>query len=83
METGKLRRSGSTGIQPSKATRNKRACRRADGLPARTERRAKPQHHQVREGWEEAFRAAGPAVHDELLLEGLPPNRFDKFSWHW
>jgi antitoxin MazE len=36
-----------------------------------------------REGWEEAFRAAGPSVHDELPLETLPPNRFDREDWRW
>jgi len=80
MEAGKPRRRGSTGMHPSMASRNGRARKRAEVLPAGAERRASPKARRVREGWEEAFRAAGPAVHDELLLEGLPPNRFDKQS---
>jgi len=36
-----------------------------------------------RQGWEEAFRAAGPAVHDELLLETGDPNEFDRKEWQW
>ena len=36
-----------------------------------------------REGWEEAFRAAGASDHDELLLKGLAPNRFDDEEWEW
>jgi antitoxin MazE len=36
-----------------------------------------------REGWEEAFQAAGPATRDELLLDGLPPNDFDLEDWRW
>jgi hypothetical protein len=36
-----------------------------------------------REGWEEAFRAAGPSTHDELLLDTLPPNQFDREDWRW
>ena len=36
-----------------------------------------------REGWEEAFRAAGPSAHDELPLETLPPNQFDREDWRW
>jgi antitoxin MazE len=38
---------------------------------------------QPRQGWEEAFRAAGPAEHDELLLEIAEPNEFDRKEWQW
>ena len=38
---------------------------------------------QPREGWEQAFRNAGSFEKDELLLEGLPPNRFDSEEWEW
>jgi antitoxin MazE len=36
-----------------------------------------------REGWEEAFFAAGPSRHDELLLEALPSSAFDREGWRW
>lgn len=36
-----------------------------------------------REGWDEAFRAAGPSTHDELLLDTLPSNQFDREDWRW
>jgi antitoxin MazE len=36
-----------------------------------------------REGWEEAFRAAGASDEDERLMEGGPPNRFDHEEWEW
>jgi antitoxin MazE len=36
-----------------------------------------------REGWEEAFRAAGPSTQDELLLDTLPSNQFDREDWRW
>jgi antitoxin MazE len=36
-----------------------------------------------REGWEEAFRAAGPSINDELLLDTLPPSQFDREEWRW
>ena len=39
--------------------------------------------HAPREGWEEAFRAAGPSTHDELLLGTLPMNNFDREDWEW
>jgi len=35
-----------------------------------------------REGWEEAFRAAGSSAHDELLLD-IPSNQFDREEWRW
>ncbi|MFZ3214041.1 MAG: AbrB/MazE/SpoVT family DNA-binding domain-containing protein [Terriglobales bacterium] len=38
---------------------------------------------QPRQGWEEAFRAAGLAAHDELLLETAGPNEFDRKEWRW
>ena len=39
--------------------------------------------HRPREGWEEAFRAAGPSINDELLLDALPGNEFDQEDWRW
>ena len=36
-----------------------------------------------RQGWEEAFRAAGSSAEDELLLEGVGANEFDRKEWQW
>jgi antitoxin MazE len=36
-----------------------------------------------RQGWAEAFRAAGSSEHDEFLLEGAAPNEFDREEWQW
>jgi antitoxin MazE len=36
-----------------------------------------------RQGWEEAFLAAGQSSNDELLLEALPSNKFDREDWRW
>jgi len=36
-----------------------------------------------RQGWEEAFQAAGSARHDELLLDKLGPSEFDRKEWEW
>ncbi len=36
-----------------------------------------------RQGWNESFRAAGPAEGDKLLLESVPPNKFDREEWQW
>ncbi len=35
-----------------------------------------------REGWEEAFRAAGSSLSDEMLLDGAP-SQFDREEWRW
>ena len=37
---------------------------------------------QPREGWDEAFRAAGSSTHDELLLD-TPSTQFDREEWRW
>jgi antitoxin MazE len=36
-----------------------------------------------RQGWEEAYRAAGSAANDELLLSTVPSNEFDREDWQW
>jgi antitoxin MazE len=36
-----------------------------------------------RQGWEGLFRAAGPSVRDELLLETTEPSEFDREEWKW
>jgi antitoxin MazE len=36
-----------------------------------------------RQGWEEAFRAAGSSAEDGLLLEGVRANEFDRKDWQW
>jgi antitoxin MazE len=36
-----------------------------------------------REGWEKAFRAAGTSSGDELLLDGIGDNQFDREEWEW
>jgi len=36
-----------------------------------------------RQAWEEAFRAAGPATNDEIVLETIDLNEFDLTAWKW
>jgi len=38
---------------------------------------------QPRQGWDEALRAAGPAIDDEVMLDGTGSNRFDREEWKW
>lgn len=39
--------------------------------------------HRPRKGWAAAFRAAGPADYDAVLLDTLPRNAFDTDEWKW
>jgi len=41
-----------------------------------------PERH-VRDGWGEAFRAAGRVDPDEILLDSIGPNSFDAKEWRW
>jgi antitoxin MazE len=36
-----------------------------------------------RQGWLEAFCAAGASVNDELLLAKMAPDEFDRKEWKW
>ena len=36
-----------------------------------------------RQGWEEAFLAAGAAANDELLLRHAAASEFDRKGWKW
>jgi antitoxin MazE len=36
-----------------------------------------------RQGWENAFQAAAPTTADQLLLDNIPPNEFDRKDWQW
>jgi antitoxin MazE len=36
-----------------------------------------------RRGWDDAFRTAGKAADDELMLEVKEPNEFDCKEWQW
>jgi antitoxin MazE len=36
-----------------------------------------------RQGWEEAFKAAGSSEHDELLFDSGMQNDFDVEEWEW
>jgi antitoxin MazE len=39
--------------------------------------------HQPRQGWGEAFRRAGESAKDKVLLDTIPPNKFDHYEWRW
>jgi hypothetical protein len=41
------------------------------------------QDRPPRDGWKEAFAAAGPSAGEPLRFEKMPPNEFDKNEWTW
>jgi antitoxin MazE len=60
-------------------------CRLGDKVELRVEndRLIISPERMPREGWNEAFCAAGAAAHDELLLQGGQANAFDREEWKW
>jgi antitoxin MazE len=36
-----------------------------------------------RQGWEKAFQAVDAATEDQLLLDTIAPNEFDREEWQW
>jgi antitoxin MazE len=40
-------------------------------------------YRKPRQDWERAFRSAGSADEDELLLDAMPSNVFDREEWRW
>ena len=83
MKTGLVRIGNSRGIRIPKPIIEQ--CRLGDTVELRVEkdRRVISPERVPRQGWDEAFRAAGPAASDKLLLESLPPNKFDREEWRW
>ena len=37
----------------------------------------------ARQGWKQAFAAAGPSAQDPSPLEAIPANEFDAEEWTW
>ncbi|MGI8742691.1 MAG: AbrB/MazE/SpoVT family DNA-binding domain-containing protein [Bryobacteraceae bacterium] len=42
-----------------------------------------PERSTPRKGWDVAFKTAGPADSDELLLANKLQNEFDRHEWSW
>ena len=36
-----------------------------------------------RHGWDKAFQQADETAADQLLLDSVPPNAFDRKEWRW
>ena len=84
METDLIRIGNSRGVRIPKAIIDQ--CGFGERIDMRVEegrvilaRRRKP-----REGWKEALAAAKPSrASDELLLDGIPEQEFDRDEWTW
>lgn len=82
MKTGLVHIGNSRGVRIPKALIEQ--CRLGDTVDLRVDRDClviSPQR-RPRQGWEEAFRAAGPTVGNELLLQ-IGANAFDRKEWKW
>ena len=83
MKTELVRIGNSRGIRIPKPIIEQ--CRLGDTVELRIEkdRLVISPDRAPRQGWNEAFRAAGSADSDKLLLESVPPNKFDREEWQW
>ena len=83
MKVKLVRIGNSRGIRIPKAILEQCGLREAAELRVEKGRLVIAREQRPRQGWEEAFCAAGPSSEDELLLEALPSNAFDREDWRW
>lgn len=83
MKTELIRIGNSRGIRIPKPLIEQCGLRDVVDLRAEKGRLIVSPQRRVRQGWEEAFRTAGSAANDELLLQDLEPNEFDSKEWRW
>ena len=83
MKVKLVRIGNSRGIRIPKAILEQCGLREAAELRVEKDRLVIAREQRPRQGWEEAFLAAGPSSKDELLLEALQSNAFDREDWRW
>jgi len=83
MKVKLVRIGNSRGIRIPKAIVEQCGLQEAVELRVEKDRLVIAREHRPRQGWEEAFFAAGPSSNDELLLEALPSSTFDREDWRW
>lgn len=83
MKVKLVRIGNSRGIRIPKAILEQCGLREAAELRVEKDRLVIAREQRPRQGWEEAFLAAGPSSKDELLLEGLPSSALDREDWRW
>ncbi len=83
MKTELVRIGNSRGIRIPKPLIEQCGFGNAVDLRVENERLIISPERDPRAGWEEQFRAAGPASEDGLLLETVGPSDFDRKDWRW
>ena len=83
MKTDLVRIGNSRGIRIPKPIIEQ--CRLGDTVEMRVEenRLVISSERKPRQGWEEALRLAGPPREDEVLLESVLDDDFDREEWTW
>ncbi len=83
MRTELIRIGNSRGIRIPKPLIEQ--CRLGDTVDLRIEddRLIIAAERRPRQGWEEALRRAGAVPEDELLLESVVDDEFDREEWTW
>ena len=83
MKVKLVRIGNSRGIRIPKAVLEQCGLQEAAELRVERDHLVIAREHRPRQGWEEAFSAAGPSSNDEVLLEALPSSAFDREDWRW
>jgi antitoxin MazE len=83
MKVKLVRIGNSRGIRIPKSVLEQCGFQEAADLRIEKNRLVLVREHRPRQGWEEAFIAAGPSSNDELLVEALPSSTFDRENWQW
>lgn len=78
-----VRIGNSRGIRIPKAILEQCGLHEAAELRVERDHLVIAREHHPRQGWEEAFSAAGPSSDDELLIETLSSSAFDREEWRW
>lgn len=83
MKVKLVRVGNSRGIRIPKAILEQCGLQETVELRVEKDRLVIAREHRPRQGWEEAFSAAGPSSDDELLLDAMPAAAFDLEDWRW
>jgi antitoxin MazE len=83
VKTELIRIGNSRGIRIPKPILEQCGFRKTVEIEVQSDRLVITPERRPRQGWDEAFRAAGSSAQDELLLENLPVNKFDHDEWQW
>ena len=78
-----VRVGNSRGIRIPKAILEQCGLQEAAEMRVEKDRLVIAREHRPRQGWEEAFSAAGPSFDDQLLLDAVPAGAFDLEDWRW